>query len=165
MPDYLKIFFVFLVISFFAVSCMQANEPPVKETGLAPDFSLQDLSQNTFNLSSYRDKQPVILFFWTTWCHFCRKELKMLKDIYPQLQKDGSELLAISVGEPAYKVDNFAKGYALNFKVLLDRYATVADAYNVLGVPTYVLINKKGNIVFRGNYFPKEKYKELIYEW
>jgi peroxiredoxin len=143
---------------------MQANEPAVRETGLAPDFSLQDLNKNTYTLSSYRSKQPVILFFWTTWCHFCRRELKMLKDIYPQLQKDGAELLAISVKEPAYKVDNFLKGYVLNFKVLLDRYATVAAAYDILGVPTFVLIDKKGRIVFRTNYFPKEKYKELIYE-
>lgn len=164
MSDYLKTFFVFLVISFFSICCMQANEPPVRETSLAPDFSLQDLGRNTFNLSSYRDKQPVILFFWTTWCPFCRRELKMLKDIYPQLQKDGSELLAISVGEPVYKVDNFVRGYALNFKVLLDKDIAVADAYDILGVPTYVLIDKKGRIVFRANYFPKEKYKELIYE-
>lgn len=164
MRNYAKAIFLFLLVSFFSVSCMQANEPPVRETSLAPDFSLQDLSQNTFNLSSYKDRQPVILFFWTTWCPFCRKELKALKELYPQLQKEGLELFSIAVGEPNYKVENFAESYALNFKVLIDRDTNVAEAYDILGVPTYVLIDKKGRIVFRTNYFPKEKYKELIYE-
>lgn len=162
MKNYLKTLFLFIAISFFSVSCMQVKGSAVLERNLAVDFKLLDLNQTTLTLSNYKNKQPVVLFFWTTWCPFCLNELKILKDIYPQLQKDGWELFAIDVGEPAYRIDNFVKNYSLNFKVLLDKDMTVADAYDILGVPTYVLVNKEGYIVFKDNYFPRANFKELI---
>ncbi len=162
MKNYLKTLFLLIAISFFSVSCMQANEPDAKERSLAVDFKLSDLNQNTVTLSNFKDKQPVILFFWTTWCLFCRKELKTLKDMYPGLKEEGWELFAVDVGEPLYRVENFTQSYFLNFRVLLDKDAAVAQAYGILGVPTYILINKEGYIVFVGNYFPHKNYKELI---
>lgn len=127
----------------------------------APEFKLSDLNGNLVNLSDYRDKQTVILFFWTTWCHFCRKELKILKDKYAELEKSGVELLAINVQEPAEKIKNYIKNYALTFKVLLDKDALVGDAYNIFGVPTYVLIDKAGNVHFADHYFPEKEYQGL----
>lgn len=165
--DYLKRLFIFIVVSFFFMGCIQAKEPEAKEadtkeTNTAFDFRLQDLNQKTFTLSSYKDKQTVILFFWTTWCPFCRDELRILNERYLELVKDGIELLAIDIGESGYKVDRFVRNYALAFKILLDKEATVAYAYDILGVPTYIFIDKKGNIVFRSHSFPQQKYKEII---
>jgi len=104
----------------------------------------------------------VILFFWTTWCPFCRRELKVLEDIHAELLKEGWELFTINIGESSYKIENFLKKYSLTFKVLLDRDTNIARAYKILGVPTYILIDKTGRIVFKGNYFPKDTYKDLI---
>lgn len=156
-----KIFFTLLFL-FFIPNFLFSIEPlrPKADT-LAPQFSLLDLKGNEINLSDFKDK-PVILFFWTTWCPFCRKELKVLKDIHPDLLKEGWELLVINVGESTYKVDNFLKNYALTFKVLLDQGTAVARAYDILGVPTYILIDQKGEIVFKGHYFPEDSYKDLI---
>lgn len=162
MKDCLKLLFMFVLISVFSVSCMQAKEPEAKGKNIAKDFKLQDLSQNTITLSSYKDKQPVILFFWTTWCPFCRNELRTLKAMYPELKKEGLELLAINLGESAYKVDKVVKDNALTFKVLLDKDTAVAYSYGIIGVPTYFFVDKKGYIVFNDHYFPKGKYKELI---
>lgn len=164
MRKYFKLLFIFILISVFSVSCTQAKEPQVEGKNIAMDFKLQDLNQDTFSLSSYKDKQPVILFFWTTWCPFCQIELNRLKDMYPQLQKEGWELFAVNVGESASKVDNFVKNYALNFKVLLDKDMAVAYSYGILGVPTYFLVDKNGYIVFKEHYFPRERYKELVYK-
>ena len=146
----------------FSVSCAQASEPADRSKNIAMDFKLQDLNQNTFTLSSYKDKQAVILFFWTTWCPLCRNELRMLKGIYPELKKENLQLLAIDVGEPAYIVDKVVKENALNFTVLLDRDTTLAWSYGIFGVPTYFIVDKGGFIVFKDHYFPKERYKELI---
>ena len=162
MRKYFKLLFIFVVISVFSVSYMQAKEPGVEGKNIAMDFKLQDLNQNTFTLSSYKDKQAVILFFWTTWCPLCRNELRLLKGIYPELKKENLQLLAIDVGEPAYIVDKAVKDNALNFTVLLDRDTTLAWSYGIFGVPTYFIVDKGGFIVFKDHYFPKEKYKELI---
>jgi peroxiredoxin len=164
MRKYFKLLFIFVLVSVFGVSYIQAKEDESKVKDIAMDFKLQDLNQNTFTLSSYKDNQAVILFFWTTWCPFCRNELRMLKAFYPELKKENLELLAIDVGEPAYRVDNIVKENALDFPVLLDKTTTVSGAYGVFGVPTYFIVDKRGYVVFKDNYFPKGKYKELIYK-
>ncbi|MCX5703901.1 MAG: TlpA disulfide reductase family protein [Candidatus Omnitrophica bacterium] len=137
-------------------------ETKAKRFGLAQDFILKDLNQNTVILSSYKNKQPVLLFFWTTWCPYCRGELKVLNGIYPELTKEGWEVFAIDVDEPAYRVESFLESYGLIFKVLLDKDAAVMESYGLFGVPTYVLVDKEGYIVFKDHYFPKGEYKKLI---
>jgi peroxiredoxin len=71
-------------------------------------------------------------------------------------------LLAVNVGEQKSKVVNFIKSKNLSFRVLLDTESQVADEYDLLGVPTYFVINKSGQVVFSGNHFPEGKIKDLI---
>jgi len=129
---------------------------------LAPDFTLYDIYQDTYTLSEYRDKQPVILLFWTTWCPFCRKELQVLNGMYSSLAADGIEVLSVNIGEVVNTVQNFLSGYNLTYRVLLDRNSRVAGLYELIGVPTYILINKEGKIVFKDNYFPANEYKDFL---
>ena len=130
---------------------------------LAPDFELLDIHQDTVTLGDYKNKQPLILFFWTTWCPFCQKELSVLNDMYASLVQDDFEVLAINVGESTDTVNTFldSNSYNLMFRVLLDQDTKVATSYNLMGVPTYIVVNKKGEIVFQDNSFPSA-YKDLV---
>jgi peroxiredoxin len=157
-------YFAFSGIRQLSVSYISNDIAEAAEQQMALDFELKDLDQNIVTLSSFKDKKPVILIFWTTWCPYCRSELNALKNEYSQLVKDGIELFAIDVGEARYKVDNFVKGRGFNFKFLLDEDATVAQDYNLLGVPSYFIINKSGKIVFSGGSFPRNKLRELLKE-
>jgi len=134
------------------------------EWEMAPDFSLPDINNNIVTLSSYKDKKPVLLFFWTTWCPYCRRELRALNYRSPELIKDGLEILSINVGESPNKVKSFIKSYYLAYRVILDEDTNVAYSYRLIGVPTYVLIDKRGHVVFKGNSFPEETYKDLVSE-
>ena len=132
-----------------------------KDLSIAPDFTLSDTQNKTVTLSNYKNKQPVLLFFWATWCPFCREEFKGLNNDYSDLVRDNVELLAIDIGEPVAKVNNFTKNFVVVFKVLLDQDSAAASSYNLVGIPTFILINKNGEIVFRDHYFPKQ-YKNLL---
>jgi len=148
----------------FFVSCgivsyaAQGNSSSLK---VAPAFQLTDLNYKTVSLSDYKGKKAVMLFFWTTWCPYCREELRTLNQEYPGLAKDSIELLTINVGEPRYKAENYAQSHNLIFEVLLDLDSLVAQDYNLMGVPTYFVINKSGEVVLTGNHFPKNAIKEL----
>ncbi len=157
MRRYLRlIFMVVFFISFLAPHGLS------KELKTARDFVLQDLYQDTCVLSSYKDKQPVLLFFWTTWCPYCQKELRSLNQSYAGLVEDGLEVLSINVGELPDVVEDFTKSYYLAYRVLLDKDTTVAQSYGVLGVPVYIIVDKNGYIVFQDSYFPYREYKDLI---
>jgi peroxiredoxin len=155
-----KYFFAAMMLVMVFISAN--NNLAIGEETIAPNFQLKDLGGNTVTLSKYKGKQDVLLFFWTTWCPYCRRGLKVLNEKQAQLSKDGVEILAINVNEPVGKVDSFVRNYALTFKILLDLDADVAENYKLLGFPTYMIVNKKGYIRSSGYTFPEEEYKDLI---
>ena len=57
------------LFGFWAISKWRAPDLPE----FAPDFTLQTTSGEEIQLSSLRGK-TVVLNFWTTWCHYCKKE-------------------------------------------------------------------------------------------
>jgi cytochrome c biogenesis protein CcmG, thiol:disulfide interchange protein DsbE len=139
---------------------------PVDGNGpVTRDFKLQDLSGKTHQLSAYWKKQPVLLFFWTTWCPFCLKELQVLNSRdYAALVKDGVTLLSINAGERRQSVERLVRNYSIVFTVLLDEDSAVTDDYRVVGVPTFVLIDKKGSIRYQGNGYPRDEIQQVIEE-
>jgi peroxiredoxin len=154
----------FIVLMVLLLQGVNLAAQPVKATSLkaAPGFSLLDLNSKQVSLSDFKNKD-VILFFWTTWCPYCVREIKTLSDKYQALTKDGVALLLIDVGEPKYKVDNFVKRNNLGFGVLLDEKTRVAESYRLMGIPTFVLIDKKGMIRSIENRFPQD-YKAILSE-
>ncbi|HPK53456.1 MAG TPA: TlpA disulfide reductase family protein [Smithellaceae bacterium] len=121
------------------------NAPFKETTFAAPDFSLKDLTGKVFTLNKQKGK-PVLLFFGTTWCPSCRKELPRYKELYATYS-GRMEFVYINIMESREKVTKFAKSNSFPFKVLLDESGEVATDYAVVGVPTLVLINKEGNLV------------------
>ena len=150
-------FLLFLLFSFLTFTQLKAEKDIP-----APDFRLPDLSGTTVELNSYRNNQAVLLLFWTTSCPYCLKEITVINDKKKNLQEKGIEVLAINAGESKARVERMVRNYRLDLEVLLDENVAVADAYGVLGVPTFVLIDKNGDIIFIGNSYPHEEIKELV---
>jgi peroxiredoxin len=130
------------------------------DTVLAGDIVLNDLESRRVDLSSLTGK-PSILFFWTTWCPYCRTELRELNKLYPQMEKEGINVFAVDIGEAGDKVRRFLKDYALDLRVLLDEEGRAAENYEIKGVPTYIFINKDGQIVSLEHRLPDD-YKGLL---
>lgn len=144
---------------FMVLICLVLGSSKV---ALANDLILSDLSGQSVNLSSYKGKQ-IMLFFWTTWCPYCRKELKILNEQYSVIAKEGILIVGVNVGESMNKVQRFFKGYQLNFRMLLDKDGFLADKYDLMGVPTYVFLDKSGEVILQTNNLPVN-YKSLFLE-
>lgn len=126
------------------------------------DFTLKDLDGKEVRLAEFKGKQPVVLFFWTTWCPYCLRELRYLNSIYQNFISDDIVVLSINVQESKAKVKKFISKNPTLLKVLLDSDGVVGYSYRLIGVPTFILINKKGEIVFKDHYFPIETYQRLL---
>ncbi|MGA2775592.1 MAG: TlpA disulfide reductase family protein, partial [Candidatus Omnitrophota bacterium] len=105
--------------------------------------------------------QPVLLFFWTTWCPFCQVEIRKISERAGELAKAGIEVLTINTGESKSRVERFMQSRKINLKTLIDEDTAVSNSYNILGVPTFYIVDKQGKIIFEGNKFP-ENFKEII---
>ncbi len=155
--------FVLWSVLVCAVFCFSAGGAWASDMKPFPaaDFTLQDINQDMFSLSSLQGKKPVLLFFWTTWCPFCQKELQVLNDMYPRLYKDGLEVWSIDVGELPDKVREHISDLRLSYRVLLDKDTAVSNSFKLVGVPTYILVDKDGQVIFRDNFLPMD-YKDKL---
>lgn len=151
----LKKIIITLFALFFLAATLNAGE--FQETNCI----LYNSEEKEVRLSDFKGKS-LILWFWTTWCPYCREAIPDLNSIYPELKSAGIELLAVNVDEPKEKIVRFIKHYPIDFNILQDKGARCAFSYGVIGVPTYILIDKNGKVRFKQNYFSQDKYKELL---
>jgi len=77
------------------------------------------------------------------------------------MEREGLVVFAVNVGEAGYKVERFLKDYAFNVRVLLDKDGQAAENYEIRGVPTYIFIDKDGQVVSREHVLPAD-YKNLL---
>ena len=112
----------------------------------APDFSLKDIQGKTFKLSAQRGK-PVIMFFGTTWCPACRAEMPLYKALYEKYARLGLKFIYVDINESTDRVARFAKTNSFPYLVLVDGDGSVANDYNLVGVPTLFLVDKAGNLI------------------
>lgn len=133
-------------ISAFSFGQFIPNAPFKAKTLKAPDFALKDLKGKTFRLTNNAGK-PILLFFGATWCPACRTEIPAMKNMYKTFTPKGLEIFYIDIGESSKRVGRFAQTNSLPYRVLLDENEDVADQYNIVGVPTFILIDKEGLII------------------
>jgi thiol-disulfide isomerase/thioredoxin len=120
---------------------------------LSTDFKL-------VSLSDYQGK-IVLLDFWATWCKSCQEEIPIFIDLYDQYRDQGFEMVGISIDSERLKVVNpFIEKLGVNYTILLGE-PNLMDKYNIMAIPTAVLIDQSGNIRRR---FTGAQLDRLIYE-
>jgi peroxiredoxin len=121
----------------------------------APEFSLKDQNGNDVTLSSFRDKQNVVLVFYPfTFTGTCQGELCALRDDISEYESASAQVLAISC-DSRHAQKQWAEQQGFTFPVLSDfwPHGEVARAYGVfneqLGCAnraTFV-IDKQGKVI------------------
>ncbi len=114
----------------------------------APAFRLTDTKGKTVQLSDFKGK-VVYIDFWASWCTPCLAEFKHLPALKSMLPTDSVVLLYINVDDDK---NRWLAASAKHLSTETDLWAgnlftsEVAQAYQVHGVPKYVLIDKEGRI-------------------
>ena len=110
----------------------------------APDFTLDQAYGARVDLSSYRGKS-VLLVFWVTSCGICRHELPLLDKLRAEFQVRGIEILAVNIRDMD-GAREFMVSQHLSLTNLIDPDGQTAQSYKVGGVPKLVLIGPDGKI-------------------
>jgi peroxiredoxin len=122
---------------------------PIKGDKKAPDFSLIDLNGRKVGLKQFKGK-TIFLNFWATWCGPCKEEMPSLEVLHQQFKEKNFILLTISVDYEGLKpVQEFINKHRYTFPVLLDPKCEALDLFEVKGIPTTFMINKKGRMIGR----------------
>lgn len=101
----------------------------------APDFSLRDHNGDTVNLSGFRGRSSVVLFFYPKDdSPGCRREACSFRDRYADFHDLDAVILGIN-GESAESHRDFARQRSLTYSLLTDADGTVRERY---GVPAFL---------------------------
>lgn len=149
-----KIIIFFILLFCFSIfsSISQTNEDvPLNNMAInetpKPISSLifEDFSGNEINLKDYQGKL-VIINFWATWCPPCKKEMPSLDVLYQDNNFKNLEVLAVNMEQPnKIKTEKFFADLNIkNLKIFFDNNLNFVKELKLRGVPTTVLINKKG---------------------
>ena len=120
------------------------------EPAAAPDFVVEDIDGEPHALRDYRGK-VVLINFWATWCPPCRREMPSLEALYQKLHAQPFAILAINQWESPDHVFSYMGDLSVfpTFPILFDRNSEVSEAFGVKGLPTSVVVDKQGRVVFR----------------
>ena len=96
-----------------------------------------------FRLSDHRGK-PVVLSFWASWCGPCRQELPALDEL--QKSRPDIAVFAVNVDREKGKAMNFLKQVKIDLPVVWDHDSIALGAYQVLSMPTVIVVDGKGTV-------------------
>ena len=127
------------------IGTQQGDQEGLMVGNLAPDFALWDLDGRKVSLNNYRG-QPVVLFFWATWCPYCRAQIESLTDLHDAYKDAGLVILAVDVDENVDIGRSFRKKHEIQFSILDDWALTAFRLYKGRVVPVTYVLDEGGRI-------------------
>jgi thiol-disulfide isomerase/thioredoxin len=123
---------------------------PVAVGKAAPEIALNDPQGKLRKLSDLKGK-TVLIDFWASWCGPCRRENPNVVAAYKKYNKDGFEVLSVSLDKTkeswveAIKQDGLI--WPNHVSDLKWWECEAAQAYGVHSIPFTVLVDKEGKIL------------------
>jgi thiol-disulfide isomerase/thioredoxin len=121
-----------------------ATEAAADPQGPAPNFKLPLRGGKDLSLAQLRG-QVVMLNFWASWCGPCRQEMPLLESIQKKYKPLGFTMVGVNVEPDSAEAEKFLQQVPVSFPVAYDRDSNVSKLFRVRGMPSTVIVDRKGN--------------------
>jgi thiol-disulfide isomerase/thioredoxin len=137
---YFRLSMLIILISFTPLSLSFAQEIA------APDFAISN-AQLPNKLSDLAG-QVVYLDFWASWCKPCRQSFPWMNQMQQKYAAQGLQIIAINLDTESSLAKDFLDKVPAQIPIIYDPEGNIASNYQLLGMPSSYLIDKKGKIRF-----------------
>jgi thiol-disulfide isomerase/thioredoxin len=142
------VIFVYLITTNLSYSIEEPNIKNLvinKNTKSYKNVIFKDINDQDVYLNNFSDKL-IIINFWATWCVPCREEMPSLDLLQSDKRLNNLIIFPINVGkENIIKSKNFFNELNIqNLDIYFDTTVNLANKFLLRGLPTTILINKKG---------------------
>jgi peroxiredoxin len=122
----------------------------------APEFAIQDLEGNEFNMKeALSEGKGVLIFFWSIFCEPCKQELPIIQELTDAYMDKGIKVVGVVLdGTPMKEaISAFIGQENYSFRVLIDELNPdesfkISDPYGVAGTPTLYFIDSSNEVKF-----------------
>ncbi len=153
-----------LALALLPAAALAQDAPPLPAGTPAPAFTTQTVAGKPLSLRSLRGK-VVLLDFWATWCGPCQMATPTLQSLHKQFGGQGLRVVGLSVDDPRSVpvVKPFMKHFGITYLVSASPQANgrAQYAYNVHGIPSQFLIDKKGIVRWSQSGYSETEGQEL----
>ena len=124
--------------AFFAFGCEKLPEPKAAELPEKID------SESLKSKISKEKGKVVIVNFWTTTCPYCKDEIRELKKLRKQFEKNELLILGVAMDKSRERIRDFAESQDINY-VLYQGERDVVSTFRLQGVPTTYIYGPQGD--------------------
>lgn len=136
-----------------AVAPEVAAAPPATGTASEvgdqmPRYTANELDGGTWDLADVDG--VTMLNLWATWCGPCRYEIPALIQLQKDYGDEGLHVVGVSMDQAGMEsqIESFARNAGINYKIVHDPQARLADVLDTTIIPTTALIDRSGKVVW-----------------
>ena len=108
-------------------------------------YKSSSLSKSPLPLSLHVEiNKPVMIHFWATWCPVCKTEI----DNIQRVSKNYQVITIVVKSGTSEEIQEYLDERNLNFKVINDKDAYLAQQFGVNVYPTTIIYDKNREVVF-----------------
>jgi peroxiredoxin len=139
-----------LALGLAACGAAPAATAPVAAAPTSlPSVTLATLDGEQVELARVARGRVALVSLWATWCEACEKEMDALNRLDAKTGAD-AVVIGVAIGEKRETVADFARHRGLRYVQLVDSDFAFADAIGQRRLPTTLVVDRQGHIVFRG---------------
>lgn len=139
----MRCFLLSLLVIFISFTPLS---PSFAEEIAAPDFAISN-DQLPNKLSNLKG-QVVYLDFWASWCKPCRQSFPWINQMQQKYAAQGLQIIAINLDTEEALAKAFLDKIPAEIPIIYDPEGKIASDYQLVGMPSSYLIDKKGKIRF-----------------
>ena len=144
------LFFLFCFSVFSSISQTNEDVPLnniaiIEKPKLISSLIFEDFLGNQININNFYGNL-MIINFWATWCAPCKKEMPSLDKLSQNSDFKNLKVFAVNMEQPnKLKTKKFFDDMNIKkLQIFFDSNLNFVKMFKLRGVPTTVLINKKG---------------------
>jgi thiol-disulfide isomerase/thioredoxin len=105
------------------------------------------VSAQAFSPEAHRGK-VVVLDFWASWCTPCKQSFPFWNQMHARFADQGLVVIGVNVDEQRSRAEAFLKSTPASFQIQYDPKGELPLRYAVKAMPTSVVIDRKGQVVW-----------------
>ena len=162
-----KILLLLLYLTFLSGNvCANEYLNKINDKTKFPTFNILDNKEKPIILRFDQDikKKGYVINFWATWCVPCKKELPDLSLLKFKTKKYNIDVLTISIDKKNIRdqLEFLSTNGASNLDHFFDKELKIFKALKLRGIPTTLIVDKKGYIISKHEGILKWSEDEVI---